>query len=299
MKFIDLGALLLLASVWGASFLFIRVAAPAIGPIALVDARVFLAGGVLLACALALRTGLNLRRWKHYLVLGTVNAALPFTLIAAAELALTASFAAILNATTPLFTALFAAVWLGHSLTWRRLTGLALGLVGVAVSVGWNGVPVTGHIVLAVCASLAAALCYGIGFVYSSRGVSDIPSITLSAFQQIAAGIVLLPLAAFKHPTAWPSGDALSAALALSLIGTAFAYLLYFRLVRRIGPTSTSTVTFLVPLFGLLWSVLFLRETVGPGLLAGLVLILASITLVTGIPLRQRVESTEIVSELS
>jgi drug/metabolite transporter (DMT)-like permease len=286
MKPIDLATLLLLAAIWGASFLFIRIASPALGPAVLVDVRVLLAGGVLLVYAVLVGAKLDFARWKEYLLLGAVNAALPFTFIAAAELALTASFAAILNATTPVFTTLVAALWTNQPLTRKTMGGLGLGMAGVGVAVGWSPVPATWHVLLAVCSSLAGALCYGIGFVYTSRSFREVPALNLSIMQQLSAGVLLVPIAAAAAPHSWPSGRVVFSVLGLSILATSFAYFLYFRLVRRIGPTSTATVTFLVPLFGLLWSRIFLREPVGPGLFVGMGFILTAVTLVTGMRVR-------------
>ncbi len=283
MKPRDLATLLLLAAIWGASFLFIRVAAPVLGPVALMEARVLLASVALVVYALALRRFPELRpRWRAYLILGAINAAAPFTLIATAELTLTASLAAILNATTPLFAAIVAAVWLRERLTGRRALGLVLGLAGVAVLVGWSPLPLNGSVILAVVTSLAAALFYALGGVYSSRAFRGAPPLALAVGQQLGATAVLLPFVAVRPPVSAPSGAVVLTVLALALLPTAFGYILYFRLIANVGPTKTLTVTFLVPVFGLLWSAIFLRESVGAGTLVGLAIILSSLTLVTG-----------------
>src|ERR671911_670818 len=160
----DLGALLLLGALWGASFLFIEIAVPALGPVLLVNLRVLLAAGALALCAVAVGSLPALRaRWKEFLFLGGLNAAAPFTLIATSQLNLTASLAAILNSTTPLFGAVVAAVWIGEALTVRKAVGLLLGVAGVAVLVGLDPVPLSGVVLLAVGASLLAALRYAAG----------------------------------------------------------------------------------------------------------------------------------------
>lgn len=286
MKPRDLALLFLLAAMWGGSFLFIRVAAPALGPLALMAARVLLAAAALLVYAASIRRLPSLRtRWKGYLLLGTVNAAIPFTLIATAELRLTASLAAILNATTPLFAAVIAAVWLREPITARRALGLALGLVGVAVLVGWSPLRLDGAVLLAIVASLGGALAYAAGGVYAARAFTGTPPLTLAIGQQLGAGVVLLPLAATRLPTRPPSSGVVLAFLALTLLATAVGSLIYFRLIASVGPTKTLTVTILVPCFGLLWGTLFLREPVGLGTLAGLAIVLCSVTLVTGLRL--------------
>ncbi|GHO50223.1 DMT family transporter [Ktedonospora formicarum] len=174
MKIKDGGSLFLLSVLWGGSFLFIRIAAPVLGPVVLMTMRVLIAGAALLLVVLATRNHLELRqRWRHYLVIGIINSAIPFTLIAAAELHLTAGLAAILNATTPLFGAVIAAIWIKEALTIPKVIGLMLGLLGVGVLVGWSPFPLTIELGLSIAASLAAAACYGFGasIQRSMRGV--------------------------------------------------------------------------------------------------------------------------------
>ncbi len=277
----------MLGALWGGSFLFIRVAVPALGPALLMDLRVFFAAAALILYAVAVgRLGGFRSRWRRFLILGGLNAALPFTLIAAAEVNLTASLASILNSTTPLFTAVVAALWIGEPLSARKVAGLALGIAGVAVLVGWSPQPVSGVVVLSVCASLAAALAYGLGGVYAKRAFSGVPPLTMAAGQQAAAAAILLPLAAATLPGEAPPSGVVSAVLALALLSTALAYLLYFHLITNVGPTKTLSVTFLVPVFGVVFGVLLLGEPFGPGTLAGMGIILAGVALVTGVRLR-------------
>src|SRR5215210_8502764 len=154
----DLGALVLLGMLWGGSFLFIRVGVPELGPFVLVELRVGLAAVVLALCAAALGRLPKVRaRWKQFAILGAVNAAIPFSLISAAEIHLTASLAAILNSTTVMFTALVAAAWMGDPLTARKVVGVVMGIVGVAVLVGWDPIALNWAVVLSVGAMLAAA----------------------------------------------------------------------------------------------------------------------------------------------
>ena len=251
----DLGMLLLLAALWGSSFLMIRVAAPVLGPLPLVDIRVFLAGGALLLYALAVGKRPALRaRGRAFLTLGAINAALPFTLIAFAELHLSASLAAILNATTPLFAAL----------------------------VGWQAIPITPLVLASVGLSLLAALFYALGGIYASRTFAGVPSLTLAIGQQLAAGIWLLPFALASAPGTRITLGAVVAMLVLALAGTSLGYLLYFNLIARVGATNTLSVTYLVPVFGVFWGRLLLNEAIHLGTIAGLAIILTSVTLVTG-----------------
>jgi drug/metabolite transporter (DMT)-like permease len=282
----DLAALILLGALWGASFIFIRVGVPVLGPFVLMDLRVLLAAAALVLGAVAVGRLPKLRsHWRRFLVLGFLNAAVPFTLIAASEINLTASLAAILNSTTPLFTAVVAAVWIGEALTPRRIFGLLLGIVGVALVVGWTPLTLSPVVLLSIGASLAAALSYGFGGVYAKRAFSGLPPLSMAIGQQTGAGLLLLLPSAVSFPGEAPSSAVVLSVLALALLSTALAYLLYFRLITSVGPTSTLTVTFLVPVFGLLFGALFLGEPVGAGMLVGLGVILSSVTLVTGIRL--------------
>lgn len=273
-------ALVALAALWGGSFLFMRVAAPALGPIALIEARVLLAGLVLLAWAAATKgvpapgAGVG-----AYLALGAVNAALPFVLIAAATLVLPASLAATLNATTPLFGALVAAAWLVEPLGARKLGGLLLGLAGVALLMGLGPVPLTPATLAGAGASLLAAALYGVGAVYTRRRFAQASPLALATYSNLAAGVVLLPALPFAWPAAMPTPTVWGAVVALAVASTAIAYLLYFYLITSVGPVRAVTVTYLVPVFGILWGRLFLAEPIGVGMIAGLALVVLGIAL--------------------
>ena len=290
MKSVHYAALAVLGAVWGASFLFIGLAAPEFGPLALMFSRVLIAGLILLAVAVAslgprkIRESLRLREnWRTYLIIGLLNSALPFTLIAYSELRLPVSLAAILNSTTPLFTAAVAARWGSERMDGRKAAGLLLGVIGVAVLMGGGPVALSPAILLAVLASLAAALSYGTATVYAAKHVSGLPSILASVAQLTAATVILAVPAALAVPPARPSPAAIAALAALILLSTTFAYLLYFFLLRNVGPTRTASVTFLVPLFGTFWAVLFLQESITAGMLLGMAIILSSVGLVTGL----------------
>jgi drug/metabolite transporter (DMT)-like permease len=250
----DAAALLALGALWGGSFLFIRVAVSSLGP----------------------------------LLLMALNAAIPFTLIAAAEIHLTASLAAILNSTTVMFAAVAAAVWSRDPLTARKVVGIVLGVIGVAVLVGWDPVELDGAVLLSVGAMLAASLSYGISAVYVKRTFVGVPPLGMAIGQLTGATVVLFPFAALSVPGESPPVAATASVLALALLSTALAYLFYFRLITNVGPTSTVTVTLLVPVFGLLFGVLFLDEPFGPGTLAGLGIVLGSVVLVTGVGFGKR-----------
>lgn len=282
----ELAAFVLLSALWGGSFIFIRVAVPDLGPIPLMAGRVSIAAVALGLVAVVLRRRLQLGKyWRGLLVLGSVNAAIPFSFIAAAELHLTASLASILNATVPMFAAVVSAVWLKDRLSGKQVVGLFLGLVGVGVLVGWSPLPLSLRTILSVAAMFGAALCYALGTVYARKNMVAAPTFTLAIGQQASAALWLLVPAVWLTPTVTLSADALWALLGLGLLSTALAYLLYFFLLARVGPTKTVSVTYLVPVFGVIWGATFLREPITAGMIAGLAIIAFSLVLVTEVPI--------------
>jgi drug/metabolite transporter (DMT)-like permease len=280
----DLAILFALAAIWGASFLFIRVAAPALGPVPLVAARVVLAALVLVVGMRVVGYRPSLRAHaSELLVLGALNAAIPFSLIAAAELRLAASLAAMLNATVPLWTALFGMIWLGERFSAKRGAGLLMGVFGVAVLVGWSPIVMTEEIVLSIVATLVATCSYGLSGIYAKRKLSGVPAPTLALGQQLGAAVWLVVPALWQAPDAHLTRAAALALVALAVLCTAVAYLMYFHLLAAVGPTKSSTVTYLLPLFGMVWGALFLHEPVTSGMLVGMALVLGSVLLVNDV----------------
>lgn len=270
-----------LAAVWGASYLFIRIAVPALRPFPLVLARVAIAAIALWIGIRAVGERPALRaNWRPLLGLGAINAAIPFTLISAAELHITASFAAMLTATAPLWSAVFSALWLGERLNVRRGSGLLLGLAGVGVLVGWSPIVPTTAVVLSVLALLVATAGYGLAGVYTKRMLPGVPPLTLALGQQLGAVAWLLVPSLWQAQQARPTTEAIWAVLALGVVCTALAYVLFFRLLASIGPTKVTTVTYLIPVFGSAWGAIFLHERLTWGMLAGLACILSSVVLV-------------------
>jgi drug/metabolite transporter (DMT)-like permease len=279
----QLTLLLVLAALWGASFMLIRIAVPALGPVALAGIRVVLAGLALLAWAAAIRAlPRRTRRRRDYLLLGAVNAALPFALISAAELELTASTAAILNAMAPVFGAAVGALWFQQRIGEARGAGLLLGVAGVTLVVGLSPVELSLPFLLAVAASLGGALAYALGATLVKQRFAGESPLTLAIGQQFAAAAVLLPLIPLAPVREAPDAGVLAATAALAVACTSVAYLIYFRLIAETGPTSALSVTFLVPVFGVLWGALFLGEEIHAGTVIGGATILAGVLLVTG-----------------
>ena len=272
----------MLGSVWGGSFLFVRVAGPALGPFVTAELRVGIASVALLLYAVAIKHRLSiLHKWKEFLVIGALNAAIPFVLIATSELNVTASLASILNATTPAFTAVVAWIWIKEALGLKKITGLIIGVIGVVILVGWSPIPLSGKLLLSVGFSLSAALFYGISGIYVSQVLKGIKPIDLAIGQQISATLLLLPLALSDFPTEVPSLSVIGSILGLAILSTAFAYPFYFRLLKNIGPVKTLSVTFLVPIFGTLWGYLFLQESIYVTTYLGMAIIFVGIMFVT------------------
>ena len=285
----QIGALLLLSALWGGSFLFIRIAAPVLGPVLLIELRVLIAGVALLFYMLSTRSPLDLRaRWKYYLVIGIINSAIPFTLIATAELYLTAGLAATLNATSPLFGAVVAAIWIKETLTMKKVIGLALGLLGVSILVGWSPFPFSAILVVSVAASLAAAACYGIAGVFTKVHMRGASSKAVATCSQLGAALFLLPLTIVAPSKHAPTSIVVLSVIALALLCTAVAYLLYFWLIEHAGPTRALTVTFLAPVFGVLWGTVLLSEPLSLSTFVGFAIILVGTGFVTGVGLRKR-----------
>lgn len=282
MKPLDLLMVLALATIWGVSFLLVGIAAPVLGPLVLVTARMLIAGGALLLFSLLTRHPLpDLRSgWRAYLTLGVMNSALPLALEAFAVVELSASLAAILAATVPLFTVLAAAVWLGERLSASSVAGVLLGLGGVAVLVGGGSIPEGVPALLAVGAMLLASLLYALGGIYTRLAFRGTSPLALSIGQELAAGLLLLPLALASPPPTLPSTGALAATVTLALLMTAGGNLLFFALIARVGPTRTQIIGFLIPVVALLAGAALLGEPVGGASLAGLAIIFAGVGLV-------------------
>jgi drug/metabolite transporter (DMT)-like permease len=281
MKTTDWAILLLLGAIWGASYLFIRIAVPAFGAFPLVGIRVTLAAIVL---GIGLRASGRRFSFRPYagrlLILGAINAAIPFTLISAAELHITASLAAMLTAITPLWAAVFSAIWLDEPLSARRVGGLLLGVVGVSVLVGWSPILLNPTTMLAIAALIVATCAYGGVGVFTKRKLSGVPAPTLALGQQLGAIAWLFVPALWTARDVHPTAPAAAALLTLAIVCTAAAYLLFFKLLASAGPTKTTTVTYLVPVFGTAWGAIFLHEPVTWGMLLGLAFIFASVVAV-------------------
>ena len=299
MGFRNLLLLFALAAIWGASFLFIKIAVAEVSPLALATSRVELGSLGLVAYAATTRLrfppltgGPGRPMWQSCLFLGAFGGVFPYLLINWSELHIASAAAAILNATSPLFSSLFGHVlgrWGSEErLTSGRAAGLLLGLVGVAVLVGGSegaqrigsggALEVAGYL-----AVVAASASYAVGGLFARLAFAGMSPVVPAIGQNLGGAVLLLPIGlTVGRPAAWPSAEVMGSMLALGLGGTAFAYLIYYRLIANVGATRTLAVTYLLPVTAIGYGAVLLGETLTPWMLAGLALILAGVGLTTG-----------------
>lgn len=288
----DLGSLLYLGAVWGAAFLFFRIAAPQVGAVWAAEIRLAIGAAVLLAIA-GPRTADAMRgRMVAFFLLGALFAAIPFTFISYATVTLHAGFTALLAAATPLFTAVIAAAFMGQRINLRVATGLAVGVLAVVVLVGWSPLEPGITTLLAIAAGLGAPASYAVAGNFVRAKLADVPPLELATGMVTTGAIVVLPVALLTGMPGTPQLDGLIALIAVGTVSTALAWPLYFRVLRRTTPVAASTVTFIVPAFGVVWSAILLAEPVGAGLVVGFGLILVSLVLVLGMVPTIRVQPT-------
>lgn len=272
-----------LSAIWGASFLFVKIGAPVLGPVMLIFWRVLLATAFLLIVAVVMKRNMTLlRHWKHFLMFGFFGTALPFMLFAYAASTVSASLLSILNATSPIWAAGLSAAWTRKPLSPKSLLGLGLGLGGVALLAGVESLHLPSGGVLAIFSGLAAAFSYGLATVYANHAEAVDP-FSNAVGSVIGALVIMTPLLVINS-TPWvaPAPHVLFAVFALGVVCSGVAFLLYFRLVADVGPAPALTVTFLIPVFGIFWGVVFLGESVGWHTLVGSLIVLAGTALVTG-----------------
>jgi drug/metabolite transporter (DMT)-like permease len=278
----DTARLVALAAIWGASFIFMRVAAPVLGAAWTAELRVLLGGLVLLAWFRLAGFDPGLRtHWRSYAVVGAIGIAAPFALYSFAAIHAPASLLAIVNATAPIFGLAWGALFGDERVTGRKAAGLALGIAGVALIARPAGLAASPLVGWAVAAALAACCLYGVVGVLIKRVAAGVSPRAMAAGNQLAAAVVLIPLLPFVPPLAVPSALVIANVVALAVLASGVAFILYFRLIADVGATRALTVTYLIPLFGILWGWLFLGETLPAAALAGGALILAGTVLVT------------------
>jgi len=275
---------ILLAAIWGASFLFTRLGAAEFGALPATGMRVSIAAAFLLPLLLARGQWPTLaHHWKKVFFLGMLNSGIPFACYAFALMSITTGLSSLLNATVPLFGALVAWFWLKDRPHGLKILGLLIGFVGVAMlawgkasfkpdasglSSGW-----------AVVACLVACLCYGLAASYTRRYLGGVSSLVVATGSQLGATLGLALPTWWFWPTTTPSTTAWLAMLVVGVVCTGIAYVLYFRLIEKMGASTSLTVTFLIPVFAILYGVLFLGEAVTPWMLLCGAIILAGTAL--------------------
>lgn len=287
----DWTLLVILSLLWGGSFFLVAVALDGFGPHIVVAGRVSIAA-IALGCY-AYARGLSLpshwRDWLALFVMGFLNNALPFTLIAYGQQQIDSGLASIFNATTPLFTVLFAhIVTQDERLTGLKLLGIALGLTGVVAIIGPGALGKLRLESLSQCAVLAAAVSYGAAAVYGRR-LRHLPTITAAAGMLIASSLLMVPAAAFELPnhTTWHAAP-IAAIVTMALLSTAIAYVIYFRLLATAGSTNLALVTFLIPVTAIALGAIFRSERLGFEAWVGMALIFAGLVSVDGRLFRRR-----------
>ncbi len=291
----DWTILLLLSFIWGGSFLFIEIAVETVPPLTFVLLRVAIAAGALWLYLIARRQTLPLPRGavSAFLILALLNNVLPFILFAWAQTTITAGLGSILNAMTPIWGVIVAHLWTrDEKITPGKAIGVLLGFGGVAVLIGVDLLGEIGTRVWAQLACLAATFCYALAGVYGRRfGPMGISPVAVSTGQFTASLFIMVPLVLLFEPpwhTAAPTAEAWAAIVALALLCTSYAYILYFRLIASAGATNALLVTFLVPISAILLGALFLGEVLEPRHFAGMALIGAGLAAIDGRLLRRR-----------
>jgi drug/metabolite transporter (DMT)-like permease len=279
---------ILLAAIWGSSFMFMRMGARELGALPTAGMRVAIAALFLLPILLLRGQGAALRtHWKLTFVVGILNSAIPFACFSFALLSISTGLSSILNATTPLFGAIIAWLWLKDHPNGSRILGLLIGFFGVALlawdkasfkpdaaglSTGW-----------AVLACLLACLCYGISASFTKRYLTGLPSLVSATGSQIGAALGLAPLTWWFWPTQTIQPTTWAAVILLGVLCSAVAYILFFRLIERAGPARALSITFAIPIFALLYGVVLLGEVVTPWMVGCGLVIVVGTTLSTGL----------------
>ncbi len=281
--------MVILAAIWGSSFLFARISVNEFGAIPLSAVRSLIAAFTLVPIMLwAGQWQPFISNLKHFVVLGLISTALPFTLITISTQFSTAGFASILNSLTPILSAGIAWVWLKEYLSVPAVMGIGLSFIGVLVMITDTQSISSEVILLPVLAGLGAAFFYGLTGNYSRKFVPHVPPIAQSAGCQVFAALFLIPPAIFLWPEHSISTQGWTNAVILGLMCTSLAFILYFYLLENIGVARTVILTYMIPVFGMFWGYLFLSETITLKMSSGAVLILAGIALTTGLIKRRK-----------
>ncbi len=274
----------LLAAIWGASFIFMKIGGPDFGPFLFMAMRTLVASLFLLPLVYLKKQQSALIGYSQKIfIVGLLNTAIPFVLFGWATLSLSAGNTAVLNGTTPMFGAIIAYFWLKDKLSLSAIIGICIGFLGVYFLMFDKITTNTGNVILPTLAVMLAAFCYGLSANYTKKYLQGISPLALAAGSQISATLVLLPISMFFLPSAIPSNSSIMAVIALGIMCTGIAYIMFFRLIATIGPAKTISVTYLIPIFGIIWGVIFLDESVTFWTFVGGGLIFTGVALTTGV----------------
>ena len=266
-----------LGALWGSAFMFIKVATPEFGPVALVNTRLVIASIIFLPILLRNKYIHLLRPiWKQVLILAIMNNAIPFTLFSYASFGADSNILAILNATTAFNTMMIAYIWIGENVTIKQLFGLIVGFIGVFILVNPQNSSTT---VISSLSALLAAFFYSFSTVYIQKNSVNANKMVLIGWSIIFSAAIMLPVTIFYLPDAVPSVAAISSAIWLGAISTGLGFIGYVRLIDKIGAVKTSTVAYFLPVFGIIWGAIFLDEVITSTIVIGCFIVLIGIYL--------------------
>jgi drug/metabolite transporter (DMT)-like permease len=278
MRIADLIKLLLLGAIWGSSYLFMKLALPLTGAFFTSAARIVIGTVFILLLAFVKKQLPDLiSHYKAFLLAGLLNLIVPYVSITYASRYVNASTGATLNATTPIFTLLLAAVFLKEEITVRKIAGICLGIIGVVVLVGWNSHPQPAGSFKGIALCLLAAVAYASANIYTRINFKNLGALQIVTGQMLFSSLVLLPVALPLSVNIHLTVNTVAIILCLALLSTVAGYLLYFQLVQSAGPVKASLVTFIIPVFSFCWSSLFLNEPVTGNALVSFLLIVSGL----------------------
>jgi drug/metabolite transporter (DMT)-like permease len=266
-----------LGALWGSAFMFIKVATPEFGPIALVNTRLLIASLIFLPILLQ-KKYIHLLKpiWKQVLVLSIMNNAIPFTLFSYASFGADSNILAILNATTAFNTMIIAYLWIGESVSLKQLFGLILGFIGIFILVNPQNSDTT---LIASLSALLAAFFYSYSTVYIQRQSVNANKMVLIGWSIVFSAVFMIPVSIFNLPEALPSASAIGSAFWLGAVSNGLGFLGYVRLIDKIGAVRTSTVAYFLPVFGIIWGSIFLDEKITSTIILGCLIVLIGIYL--------------------
>ena len=266
-----------LVALWGSAFMFIKVATPEFGPIALVNTRLLIASLIFLPILLQ-KKYIHLLKpiWKQVLVLSIMNNAIPFTLFSYASFGADSNILAILNATTAFNTMIIAYLWIGESVSLKQLFGLILGFIGIFILVNPQNSDTT---LIASLSALLAAFFYSYSTVYIQRQSVNANKMVLIGWSIVFSAVFMIPVSIFNLPETLPSASAIGSAFWLGAVSTGLGFLGYVRLIDKIGAVKTSTVAYFLPVFGIIWGSIFLDEKITSTITLGCLIVLIGIYL--------------------